>query len=207
MGYDIQSLRAIQQRLAGSVILEDRFGEIRLIGGIDIAYKGDNAACAIVLFDYEDMKMADSAYVCGKVKFPYIPGLLSFREGPIMKKAYAHLNKKPDLLLVNGNGILHPRFIGIASHLGVELGAPTIGVTQHLLCGQVGEDGKIYIDGRHVGYSYTSKKGCAPIYISPGHMVSLQASLEIVKRCILGHKLPEPLHLADKLSKKYAKLC
>ncbi|MCX8200246.1 MAG: endonuclease V [Candidatus Micrarchaeota archaeon] len=207
MGYDtgISSLRKLQEALARKVILNDRFGKISIIGGADVAYRGSTAACAIVLFDYGTME--ETGHVCAydKVLFPYIPGLLSFREGPPIKKAYAKLSVKPDMLLINGNGILHPRFFGIASHIGVELGIPTIGVAQHLLCGDVKRDGKIYIGKRHVGYEYVSKPGCAPIYLSPGHKVSVRSSLEIVKKCMRAHKLPEPVHAADRLSKKCIK--
>lgn len=202
MGYDTTSLRALQEKLAGKVILRDEFNEIRLIGGADLAYRGDNAVCVITLFDFRNMEQIDKLHIYDNATFPYIPTYLSFREGPTIMKAYAKLAKKPDILLVNGNGILHPRFMGIASHIGVGLGIPTIGVAQHLLCGEVKNNGKIYLDERHVGYSYVSKIGCAPIFISPGHKVSVPSSLKIIKMCIREHKLPEPLHAADKLSKQ-----
>ncbi|MEM0438177.1 MAG: endonuclease V [Candidatus Micrarchaeia archaeon] len=207
---NLQNLFKLQETLASNVILEDRFGKIRLIGGIDAAYSGDTATCVAVVLDYRTLEPVESAHVRSRTTFPYIPGLLSFRESPIMKKAYLKLRHKPDILLVNGNGLIHPRGLGIASHLGIMLDTPTIGVAQRLLCGEVGKDGLIFLNGRHVGYEYRAQgihsrnpqRTGAPIYISPGHKVSLKSSLRIVKHCIAGHKLPEPLFLADKLSKQ-----
>ncbi|MCX8205800.1 MAG: endonuclease V [Candidatus Micrarchaeota archaeon] len=211
----IQRLFSLQKKLASKVILDDCFGKIRLIGGIDAAYSGDTATCAAVVLDYRTLEPVESKMVRSRITFPYIPGLLSFREGPIMEKAYSRLVHKPDVLLVNGNGILHPRGLGIASHLGVILDIPTIGVTQGLLCGEVRTGGKVYLNGRQVGYEYRRLRPIkqspaigmpprchgAPIYISPGHKVSLKGSLRIVRHCISAHKLPEPLFIADKLSK------
>jgi len=198
---DTKTLRAMQEDLSSKVILKDMFGDLKSIGGVDLAYKGNLGVCIIAIFDYKRMEQEHIFHLYDKVDFPYIPGFLSFREGPLIKKLYARLEQKPDMLLVNGNGILHPRFIGLASHIGVELDIPTIGGTQHLLCGNVKEDGRIYMGKRQVGYAY-SKDAHHPIYISPGHKVSLKSSLKIVKRCITGHKLPEPLYIADKLSKQ-----
>ena len=198
---DTKTLRAIQEDLSSRVILKDMFGDLKLIGGVDLAYKGNVGVCIIAIFDYKSMKQEHVFHLYDKVDFPYIPGFLSFREGPLIKKLYISLEQKPDILLVNGNGILHPRFIGLASHIGVELDTPTIGVTRHLLCGNVKEDGRIYIGKRQVGYTYP-KDAHHPIYISPGHKVSLKSSLKIVKHCINRHKLPEPLYIADRLSKQ-----
>lgn len=206
-----QNLFKLQEELASKLIIEDRFGKIQLIGGIDAAYSDDMAVCAVAVLDYHTLEPVESTYVHSRITFPYIPGLLSFREGPIMKKAYSKLIRKPDVLMVNGNGLIHPRGLGIASHLGLMLDIPTIGVAQRLLCGEVGRNGKVFLKGKHVGYEYRSQGAStskmqrlgAPIYISPGHKVSLRSSLRIAKHCIKGHRLPEPLFLADRLSKEF----
>ncbi|MGB9634923.1 MAG: endonuclease V [Candidatus Micrarchaeia archaeon] len=191
-----------QVRLSSQVIIEDMFDvdNVRFIGGADVAYSGEYGCGVLVVYEYPGFKLVDKAFFRSRVSFPYIPGFLSFRELPFIKTAYEKVHIKPDLLFINGNGILHFRFFGLASHTGVVLGVPTIGVSQNLLCGVV-KKGKVYYRNRLVGYEYTSRRGCRPIYVSPGHNISLKTALSITKSCIHGHKLPEPLHVADKMSK------
>ena len=137
MVIDTKELVKIQGELAKGVITRDEFPEIRLIGGADQAFPRDNAvrSCVVVL-DFENLKLVEKSLVEEVVDFPYLPGFLSFREGPPIIKAFKELKIKPDVLLVDGNGILHPRRIGLASHVGVRLNIPTIGVAKSLLCGE-----------------------------------------------------------------------
>jgi len=187
----------LQERFKKKVVLKDviKPTEIKLIAGVDQAFKNDEIISSIVVCEFKTLSIIERKTAVLQNKFPYIPGLLSFREGPAIVKCFKNLEVKPDVMLVDGNGILHPRGLGLATHLGIVLNVPTIGVAKSLLCGKI-VDGKVYLDNKHVGYEVVTKKGCKPIYVSPGHMVSLETSLEIVKKCIRNHKLPEPLRLA-----------
>ncbi|MEE8358152.1 MAG: endonuclease V, partial [Candidatus Hydrothermarchaeales archaeon] len=157
-----------------------------------------------VVLDYDTLEIMDNAVVKTKTDFPYIPTFLSFRELEPMIKALKALQIPPDILLVDGHGIAHPRRMGIASHLGVLLNIPTIGVAKRLLCGEVedrAELGKalpIIHRKEQVGWAVKTKKATNPIYVSPGNRVSLDSSLKITLHCIKKHKLPEPSRLAHK---------
>jgi len=197
-----EELIQIQRALAREVILKDKLPrKIKTVAGCDQAFTKKKIISAIVVCDYETMKVKEKVARSVEETFPYIPGLLMWREGPAMLEAWLSLDVKPDILLINGLGINHPRFLGDASHAGLLFDACTIGVTQRLLCGEyeepeMGEAKKIFYQGRHVGYVLKTRRGCKPIFVSPGHKVSLITSLAIVKRCLRGYKLPEPLRLA-----------
>ncbi|MCD6403306.1 MAG: endonuclease V [Candidatus Aenigmarchaeota archaeon] len=191
----ISSLLKSQLMMKKRIVLEDSFDKLTTVGGVDQAFLNDKIISSIVVCDFKTLRVVEKVSSISTAKFPYIPGFLSFREGPTIVKAFKKLKTKPDVLLVDGNGILHPRFIGLASHVGVVLDIPTVGVAKSLLTGIV-KNCIVYIDNKPVGFQLYTKKGCNPIYVSPGHRVSLETSLEIVKRCLKGHKLPEPLRLA-----------
>jgi deoxyribonuclease V len=202
MQVQIEKLVGIQEALAPKVILKDKLFKLRTIGGCDQAFKGKEIISAMVVCDHPTMEVVERKSKVVRETFPYVPGLLMWREGPAMLEAWLELDRKPDVLLVNGLGINHPRFLGNASHLGLILNACTIGVTQSLLCGEyeeplrVGEARPIFHQGIHVGYALKSKQGCKPIFVSPGHKLSLETSLKIVKESLRGYKFPEPLRLA-----------
>ena len=207
---DLKKLEALQRRLAEKVILEDRFKQpIRVVAGVDLAFLGETAIAACVAVDYNSMETIEEAFFKHKLKFPYIPGFLSFREGPAMIFAMRKLRVKPQVFLINAHGIAHPRFLGCASQVGVLTGQPTIGVAQRILCGTYKEEPKepgqwttLTYKGRTVGALYKSKKGSKPIIISPGHKTTLKTAIKIVKKCIRGHKLPEPLQKAHRQANK-----
>lgn len=173
----------IQRKIAEKVELKDDFKEIRTIGGVDIAYQFDEAVTAIVVFDFETLEKLEQRILKGKVKFPYIPGFLAFREGPLIIEAYKKLKKKPDVLLINGHGVAHPRRCGLASFVGVKIKKPTIGVAKKLL------------KGTPKG-TYSISKG---YYISPGNKISKRTALKVVKKCQI-FKMPEPLREAHLLA-------
>ena len=222
------ALYRIQEAIAAKAIIEDKLHlkELKIIAGADQAFlygskagnesKKANIVSAIVLLEYPSMKFIDYAYSVLPVAFPYIPGLLSFREAPAILKAFHALKTKPELLVIDGGGINHPRFAGLATHVGVSLDIATIGVTKNLLCGTgeiPTEEGRACIityQNKEVGYYLMSKKGCKPIIIAPGHKVSLETSLELIKTCIHKHKLPEPTRLAhlyaNRLKRDYDEL-
>lgn len=207
MKADLGKLIGIQEKLSRKVSLRDKFQRGK-IAGVDIAYKGDLAFCGTVVLDYNTLETIKERVVKSTVDFPYIPTLLAFREVKPILKAVERLRSLPDILMIDGQGIAHPRGLGIASHVGVLLDLATIGVAKRLLCGKV--EGKIELrkplpilfNGVRVGHALKTKKGTKPIYISPGHKVSLHSSADIVLHCLKKHKLPEPTRLAHELANK-----
>lgn len=193
---NLAKLKEEQLKLAKKVILEDsiKINKIEKIGGCDQAFFKDKIISVIIIFRYPSLEIIEKKYSIVKEKFPYIPGYLSYREVPSIIKTYKKLKNKADVLLCDFNGILHPRKIGAASHLGVLLGICTIGVAKGLLCGKVKKN-YVYLGKEKVGYEL--KRGnFKPIYVSPGNKISLKTSIKIVKRLIKKNKLPEPLRLA-----------
>lgn len=202
---DLEKLKAEQEKLAKKIITHDVFeeDEIKTVAGIDQAYTSSNkVVSAIVVLDYNSLSHIESKYALKDVNFPYIPGFLSYRELPAIMEAYNLLETRPDMIMVDGNGILHPRRIGIASHIGILLDKVSIGVAKNLLLGE--EKGeKVIIDKEVRGYKLMTKEHANPIYISPGHRISLQAAVKTARSMIISpHKLPEPIHLAHKLANK-----
>ncbi len=207
-----RDLYPMQEEIASKAIIEDQLRALSLVAGADQAFfreatNGNTEGreimiSAVVVLEYPSMKFLYHSSAMMPVDFPYIPGLLSFREAPAIIEAFHKLDKKPDLLLIDGCGINHPRFAGLATHVGVLLDIPTIGVAKNILCGsgtipsKPGEANLIRYHGREVGYYLKSKKGCRPLVVAPGHKVSLDTSLTIVKSCIRKYKLPEPTRLA-----------
>lgn len=199
---NIRDLKKEQLKLAKKVTVKDDFDEINYIGGCDQAFTDNKVISAVVVLDYKTLKIVEKKYAVADAPIQYIPGFLSYRESPAVVEAVSKLDQKPDILMVDGNGILHPRKIGMASHLGILLDMPTIGVAKKLLLGEE-KDGKIMVEGEARGAILKTKEHAKPIYISPGHRTSLKTAEEVVKRCMVEkHKMPEPLHEAHKYSNK-----
>ncbi len=180
----------------------------RRIAGVDAAYQKDDRLLygAAVVLSWPELELLETAVAVGPVPFPYIPGLLSFREAPILQAAILKLAKKPDVILVDGQGIAHPRGLGLASHLGLLLGLPTIGCAKSRLWGEAGELGlekgsfcPLTAAGEVVGYLLRSRRGCRPLFISPGHLITLEESLELTRGCLGPYRLPLPLRQAHLL--------
>jgi len=202
---DLEKLNKEQISLAGKVSLKDSFEELSSIAGCDQLVIGNEIYSCVVVCEYKTMAVIEKSYASRKVEFPYVPGFLAYREAPVIIDAFSKLKKKPDLMLVDGNGILHPRKFGIASHLGVVLNIVTIGVAKKLLIGRVEED-KIFVSGELRGMKLETKTAANPIYISPGNKISVQKAFEIAKSCLRPpHKLPEPIHLAHKFVNRIKK--
>lgn len=198
----LKHLEKVQKELAGKLKIEDDFSGIQTIGGVDQAFFRKKIISGMIVCKYERLETVEKKNSVKQLKFPYKPGFLFFREGPAIIEAWKKLRKRSEILLVDSHGLQHPRGIGMASHLGVVLNQPTIGVAKRGLVGdyeepkKVGDYSKITYGGKDIGFILKSKRGCNPIFISPGHKISLKSSLEVVKKCLKSHKLPEPLYKA-----------
>jgi deoxyribonuclease V len=200
--YPLKKLR--EQQLRSHVHIADEKKPIETIAGFDVAYpKNDwNASCgACVVTEYQTGKIIEQHVLFQKTLFPYIPTYLSFREAPFIKGLFDKLQQKPSVLMVDGHGILHPFHFGLACHVGTELQMPTIGVAKRKLGGSVDKrTQKVYVDGRHAGYAFSvSSKIKNPVYISPGHMISVDTAFKITKN-LSKTKHPEPLRYAHQLA-------
>ena len=203
----------LQRKLAAKVIRTDQLkGEVRLVAGVDMAIneETDMARAAVVLLTYPEMKVIERHIYEEPVRMPYIPGLLSFREIPCILGAFARLSQQPDLVMVDGQGIAHPRYLGIASHLGLWLDLPTIGCAKSILRGDYDEKAlseeagawvPLIFSRETVGAALRTRTHVKPMIISLGHRISLATSLHYVLACCKGYRLPEPTRQADKLSK------
>jgi len=194
--YPLRKFREIQIRDSKKLKLNDDFDD-SLIAGSDIAYDGDRAYGVLVIFDKGNPEPAKKITLGTKVSFPYIPTYLTFREAEVVKKLFERIDEKP-LLIYDGNGILHPLGFGIASHIGVMLDTPTIGVAKKLLCGTVagkGDTRKVFSKNKHIGYAISGKGWSSPVYVSPGHRITASSSLRVL-RSYWEHRVPEPIRLA-----------
>ncbi len=199
-------MRKEQKRLGKSIRLENGLDKIVTVAGVDVAYS-DVAYGGMVVYDFDSMDVIERLSVKDKIDMPYIPTYLAFRELPIIQGLIKKVKNRPNLLFIDGNGVLHPYGMGIASHVGVKLDIPTIGVAKKLLCGKQkdddilpGEYSEVEYEGHLIGYSFrSSPRTIKPVYISPGHMVSFDRANEVVKK-FSKYKLPEPIRGAHKLA-------
>lgn len=196
---------ALQSELAARVSLTDALPDVETVAGIDVGFDGpDIARAAVVVLRLGDLRPLDYALASEPVRFPYVPGLLSFRECPVILKALDQLTQVPDLLLCDGQGIAHPRGLGVAAHLGLETGLPAIGVAKSRLVGEHGPvpEAKggwtplIYQD-REIGAVLRTREGVKPLFISPGHRISLPTAIDYVMACVTRYRLPETTRWAD----------
>lgn len=205
---------ALQKELKDQVQLVPLSREPSRIGGCDVSMNrfAKEGFAGFVTLSYPELEEIDHAAVKDTIPFPYIPGLLSFREIPMLLKAWARLKTKPDVLLVDGIGIAHPRRLGIASHLGLVLDIPTIGCAKSVLTGSYEEpenepgDSSPLIDlktGEIIGAALRTKRNVKPMFVSPGHLVTLEDSLRLVMRCVRKHRLPEPTRAAHTVMNVY----
>jgi deoxyribonuclease V len=197
--------REIQLKLASQVSRTNEVVNPRFIAGVDISVDRvrDEARGAVVVLSYPELKVVETQVVEGRVEFPYVPGLLSFREAPLTLAAFERLETTPDLVLFDGQGIAHPRRLGLAAHLGLFLDTPTIGCAKSRLCGSHQMPGlepggfAELVDGEEViGAALRTKTGTKPVYVSIGHKISLESAIHWVMRCCRGYRLPEPTRLA-----------
>jgi deoxyribonuclease V len=197
--------KQIQRELASKVSHQGNNIRPKFICGVDISAPNTAgfARAAAVVLNYPELETVEVKTIEDKPNFPYIPGLLSFREAPLILTVCEQLSIEPDLLIVDGQGIAHPRRFGIASHLGVILNIPTIGCAKSRLCGthspvtsEAGDYAELTDNGDVIGVALRSKVGTKPIYISIGHMIDLPTAIDWVRRCCRSYRLPEPSRLA-----------
>lgn len=202
----------VQQQLREKVDRADRFGPVRRLAAIDGHYgaDGQSAWAAVALFSWPDLVLEQSVLLMRPLRIPYIPGLLSFREAPAMLDALSMLRSPPDLLMVDGHGIAHPRRLGIAAHVGVLTDLPSIGVGKSLLCGRYQEpenekgSWSPLVHWREtVGAALRTRTGVSPVFVSTGHRVSLPSAIDIVLEATGRWRLPEPIRAADTLSRMH----
>jgi deoxyribonuclease V len=208
-----QDAIALQQQLRNQVILQDGFDAhtVRLIGGTDVGFEdqGKTTRAAIVMIQWPDLTVVEQQLVRTPTTFPYVPGLLSFREIPALLKAFEQLQQVPDLIFCDGQGIAHPRRLGIASHLGLLLNCPTIGVAKSRLVGTHGEVPEergswtiLHDRSETIGAVLRTRLRVKPLYISAGHRIGLESAIAWVMNCCTRYRLPEPTRLADKLASR-----
>jgi deoxyribonuclease V len=205
----LEQARKIQESLAAKVLCSALRKAPKLIAGVDAAFTENQVFAAGCLYSFPTLSLLDEVCVVSPVSFPYIPGYLSFREGEAIIRAHRLLKAKPDLILVDGQGIAHPRGIGIASHIGVLLDQPTIGCAKSRLVGEFEEPdlkrgaySPLLFQEKIVGMVVRTRDNVRPLFISPGHRIDLKNSVEIVLRTTRGFRIPEPLRRADFLSKQ-----
>jgi len=202
---DTFELKKEQFKLAPKVSLRDGFEEVKTIGGVICLPFKNSILAYVVVCEYPSMKLIEKRKYVLHNPLPHKPGYDAYRMMPAMIEAYNMLNKEPEILFVKGDGILHPRKIGLASHLGLVLNKSVIGINDKLKLGKV-EQGKIMFANKGVGFEIKTKEHAKPIYITQGHLISLGSMLKIVKKTILfPHKIPEPIHLAQKFAKNKIK--
>jgi deoxyribonuclease V len=199
----------IQLELRTEVITEDRFAIVNTVAGVDVSYPAQRACtrAAVVVLDINSLVQVDSALAQRETSFPYIPGLLSFRETPAILDAFARIGTHPDLLLCDGHGLAHPRRFGLACHIGVLLDIPSIGVAKSLLTGeheqldqQRGSCQPLLDGDQVIGAVVRTRTSVRPVYVSVGHRISLETAVEFVLQCSPRYRLPEPIRSAHRLA-------
>ncbi|GAX61802.1 deoxyinosine 3'endonuclease [Candidatus Scalindua japonica] len=225
---DYKRAAEIQGRLEKSIVLICAAKNFKIIAGADVSYlptrtiregkrsstgtkKGKMFYASVMVFELKTMERVEAVTASGIVDFPYIPGLLSFRESPILLKAFAKIKSNPDVIILDAQGIAHPRGIGLASHIGLLLDKPTIGCAKTRLIGdynEVGEEMGCYspltVQDKVVGAVLRTRKNVKPVFVSPGHKIDLKTSIGLILKSCRGCRLPEPIRQAHNLVKKTA---
>lgn len=200
----------IQRESSARVVERDELGALRHVAGVDVGFEGKakkQARAAVVVLSWPDLVPVDCAVARMPVTFPYIPGMLAFREAPVILQALEKLVVDPDVILVDGHGRAHPRRMGIACQLGVVLDRPTIGCAKSILVGRADEPGQavgawtpLVDKGETVGAAVRTRPGVTPVYVTIGHKVTLARAIEVVVQCCKGYRLPETTRYAHRLA-------
>jgi deoxyribonuclease V len=208
--FNEQQAMELQKQLAFEVIRTDEFDEpVKTVAGIDLGYdaKNDTSRAVVVVLSFPGLELIESAEAILPIQFPYYPSLLSFRETPVAIKALEKLNVAPDLILCDGQGIAHPRRFGIACHIGLLTGKPSIGVAKSILVGKFenlgetrGSVAPLISRNEEIGAAVRTKDKTQPVYVSVGHRISLETAVKYVLQCAPKYRLPETTRLADKMA-------
>ncbi len=208
----VSDARAVQERLRSQVVVGERVQGFRQVAGVDIHVSPASGLtwAALAVVELRTLELVRSVLAAVPTGFPYVPGYLSFREIPAAMAALALLERPPDLLMVDGHGIAHPRRLGIAAHLGVITGLPAIGVAKSRLIGRHDEPGavrgsraELTQGGETLGTVLRTRERARPLYVSVGHLVSLEQAVQLVETTLAGYRLPEPTRLADRISRMH----
>lgn len=199
---------SIQRQLQKDITLSSLPKPPAIIAGADVSYdKGSSIFFSgLVLLTFPDLEIVEEVSCSASVSFPYIPGLLSFREGPVVLDAFKKLKAKPDLIIFDGQGIAHPRGLGIASHMGLILGIPSIGCAKTRLCGEFSDPGNkkgdwspLTLKGADVGGVVRTRDDVKPVFVSPGHLIDIKSSIDVILQCARKYRLPVPTRQAHLL--------
>jgi deoxyribonuclease V len=198
---------ALQRELQGNVVTDRPLdlAAVRHVAGVDVSVKNKQAQAAVVVLTFPDFEHVETVLAQRPATFPYVPGLLTFREGPVLVEAFEKLRHTPDVFLFDGSGYLHPRRIGLACHMGLLLGVPTVANAKTKLCGDHGRVGlrrgawaPVTHKEETIGAALRTKAGCKPVFVSSGHLVDLDSAIALVMACAKKYRLPEPVRHAHK---------
>lgn len=204
---------ALQKDLRSEVVSDRSIDlrRVRLVAGVDVSVRDNHSQAAVVVVTYPDFEPVETVLAAQPTPFPYIPGLLSFREGPVLEKAFEKLRSEPDVFLFDGMGIAHPRRIGIASHMGLWLQRPTIGCGKTLLCGRYeslgeekGTSAALIDKDETIGVALRTRTAKNPMFISPGHLADISSAAALVLQCSPKYRLPEPIRLAHNAAGQFS---
>jgi len=191
------------------VVRRDRLGRVRTVAGADIALRGDTGYAGVILYSFPDLAEIERAASSGPLRFPYVPGLLAFRELPLLLEAFAKLRRKPDLILADAHGWAHPRRAGMACQLGLVLDVPTIGCAKSVLIGKYtmpaparGSTSSLRDNAEVIGKAVRTRTAVKPVFVSCGHRVSLPTAVRLVLACSDGYRIPQPQREADRWVKQ-----
>ncbi len=215
---DVAEARKIQERLRERVVYQKiSLSSIKRIAGADVSFDKsmkDVGFAAVCVFSFPGMQLQEKVTISAPVSFPYIPGLLSFRESPPLLEAFRQLNQWPDVILMDAQGVAHPRRFGAASHIGVLLDCPTIGCAKTCLIGEYtppdyrkGEWTPLLHNGEEIGRVLRTRNGVDPVFVSVGHLVDADSAIQVVLACVHHYRIPEPLRMAHTLSNTFREQC
>lgn len=206
---NIKEVQKIQHEIKEKIKIIPLKKKLVFVAGVDAAFSQNRVIGTACVYSFPALIPLEERYSVTKISFPYIPGYLSFREGPVIIKALGALKIRPDIILFDGQGIAHPKGTGIASHIGVLLNIPSIGCAKSRLVGEYeeprnrkGRYSSLRFKGKTVGAVLRTRDNVKPVFVSPGHFINLKGSIEVVLKCTTNYRVPEPLRCADNLSKK-----
>ena len=203
-----QEALSTQERLRRQIVCRGSPRRVRLIAGADVSYDKSEERFygAVLLMSFPDLVVIEEVTAAGRPRFPYVPGLLTFREGPILIRAFRKLKRRPDLVIFDGQGLAHPRGFGLAAHMGLLLDLPSIGCAKTRLCGEhrrvgaaVTSSAELLYNGQTIGLALRTRRDVKPVYVSVGHRISLESAADWVLRTCRGYRLPEPTRQAHLL--------